>query len=140
MEDSDIVALYWARSPRALEESARRYGAYCVSIAQNITGSPQDAEECVNDAWLRAWESIPPQRPVSLRAYLGKLVRNLALNRRRQNTAEKRGGGEVPAVLEELSERGIEIVPVTGRPLSGLPPEVRSLPGLRYAKLFEFFV
>ncbi len=144
MEDSEIVQLYWARSPQAIEESARRYGAYCASIEQNVTGSPRDAEECVNDAWLRAWSSIPPHRPASLRAYLGKLVRNLALNRRRQNTAEKRGGGEVPAVLEELSDcvsgtdemeteaERAEIAAAIGEFLAALPARQREIFLARY--------
>lgn len=104
MEDSAIVQLYWDRNQRAIEETAAKYGNYCTSIAQNILGNAEDAEECVNDTYMNAWNSIPPHRPDMLSAYLGKLTRNLAFNRYKYNRAEKRGGSEVSAVLGELSE------------------------------------
>lgn len=104
MEDSEIVALYWARNPGAIEATAGKYGGYCKTIAQNITGSAEDAEECVNDAYLRAWNSIPPRRPENLSAYLGKLVRHLSFDRWRSAKAAKRGGGEMEPVLDELAE------------------------------------
>lgn len=104
MKDEEIVALYWARSERALAETAQKYGAYCTAIAHAILASPEDSEECVNDTWLGAWNSLPPHGPTVLSAYLGKITRNLSLNRREKNRAEKRGGGEVPQALEELSE------------------------------------
>ena len=104
MEDKDIVELYFERSERAIDATAEKYGAYCHAIARNLLGSDADAEECVNDTWLSTWNSIPPNRPSVLRTYLGKLVRRLSVNRIRYRTAEKRGGGEIPLILDELSE------------------------------------
>ena len=104
MDDGQIVALYWARDERALTESAAKYGAYCRAIAGRIVRSPEDAEECVNDTWTGAWNSIPPHRPERLSTYLGKLTRRISLNRLRAQSAEKRGGGEVPLALDELNE------------------------------------
>lgn len=104
MNDQDIVALYWSRSERAIAESEQKYGQYCYTVAYNILHSREDAEECVNDTWLRAWESIPPQRPERLSTYLGKLCRNLSLNRYKQLHTEKRGMGQVTAALEELEQ------------------------------------
>lgn len=97
MEDEKIVQLYWDRDERAIPETAAKYGSYCTSIAQNILGSAEDAEECVNDTYISAWNSIPPYRPGNLCTFLGKLTRNLSLNRYRYNTARKRGTGEEPA-------------------------------------------
>ena len=90
MEDERIVALYFARSEDALGESEEKYGAYCRSIAYRILRSDADAEECVNDTWLRAWQSIPPTKPESLRHYLGTLVRNLSINRLERRKAKRR--------------------------------------------------
>ena len=104
MEDADIVALYWERSEEAVAASMEQYGGYCAVIARNILGSGEDAEECVNDLWLRVWNAIPPDRPKKLSAYLGAVVRNLALDRRRQIQAEKAGGGNVSLCLDELAE------------------------------------
>lgn len=104
MEDKEIVELYFERSERAIDATAKQYGAYCHAIARNLLGSDADAEECVNDVWLSAWNSIPPNRPSALRTYLGKLVRRLSVSRIRYRTAEKRGGGEIPLILDELAE------------------------------------
>lgn len=104
MQDTEIIELYWARSERAIPATSERYGSYCTVIAWNILRSREDAEECVNDTWLNAWNAMPPHRPSVLSAFLGKLTRNLAIDRYQRNTAEKRGGGEVPAILDELSE------------------------------------
>lgn len=104
MTDDEIIRAYWQREERAIRGSEERYGRYCFSIAQSILQNRQDAEECVSDTWLRAWQAIPPQRPEVLRLFFAKLVRNLALNRYKANNAAKRGGGEVPLLLEELSE------------------------------------
>ena len=104
MEDQKIIALYWERSENAISETAQKYGSYCHYIAKNILQNEEDAAECVNDAWLRAWNAIPPARPNHLRTFLGKIVRNLALNRWETESAEKRGGGAIPQVLEELHE------------------------------------
>ena len=104
MEDSEIIRLYWQRSEQAIRESEHRYGAYCRAIARNILPSPADAEETVSDTWLRAWNVMPPQRPVRLSAFFGRITRNLAFDRWRRQTAEKRGGGALDGVLEELGE------------------------------------
>ncbi len=104
MKDQEIVALYWARDERAIQESGRIYGSYCRAIAKSILQSESDAEECVNDAYLGAWNSIPPQKPNDLRTYLGKLVRRISLDRRKYSHAQKRGGGQVTLALEELLE------------------------------------
>mgnify|MGYP002868854863 CR=1 FL=1 len=101
--DQAVLALYLARDEHAIEETAKQYGALCRSIALRILGNAQDAEECVNDTLLRAWESIPPE-PEHLPAYLAALTRNLALNRLAERNALRRGGGQVPAALHELSE------------------------------------
>ncbi len=102
MEDGRIVELYWQRDERAIEETARKYGAYCQSIAYAILGQEADAEECVNDTYRGAWESIPPHRPTVLSTFLGKLTRRISIDRFRRLYAHKRGGGEMPLVLEEL--------------------------------------
>lgn len=104
MDDSNIVQLYWDRDERAIPETAAKYGAYCAAIARNILGSAEDAEECVNDTYLRAWNAMPPARPGVLAAFLGKITRNLSINRAARESAAKRGGGAYPAVLEELAE------------------------------------
>ena len=104
MEDRQIVDLYWDRKEKAIEESAARYGPYLYRIAFQILGIREDAEECVNDAWMDAWNAIPPHRPEILSTFLGKIVRRIALDRLRKRRAEKRGGGEAELVLEELEE------------------------------------
>lgn len=103
MEDLEIIELYWRHSERAVAESDTKYGAYCKKIAENILGNPEDAAECVNDTWFRAWNAIPPERPESLKMFLAKIVRNLAVSKARKNAAQKRGGGELDGILEEFS-------------------------------------
>ena len=80
MEDERIVLLYWDRDEAAISESSMKYGAYCTSIAQNILKNPADAEECVNDTWLHAWNAMPPHRPSLLSTFLGKITRNLSFD------------------------------------------------------------
>lgn len=104
MDDRTIVRLYWDRDEQAIPATAEKYGRYCTAIAKNIVGCMEDAEECVNDTYLQAWNSMPPHVPELLSAFLGKITRNLALNRYKHNMADKRGGGVVSAVLDELSE------------------------------------
>ena len=104
MEDSAIVELYWQRSDRAIEESARKYGSYCEYIARSICGNREDAGECVNDTWLAAWNAMPDKRPKRLAAFLGCLTRHLAIDRVRAESSQKRGNGEMPLALDELSE------------------------------------
>ena len=100
MEDAAIVALYWQRDQQAVSASAEKYGPLCHSLSYNILASRQDAEECVNDTWHRAWDTMPPQRPSSLRAYLCRIVRNLSIDRWRARYSQKRGEGMESLVLE----------------------------------------
>ena len=104
MEDAEIIQLYWDRNEQAISITANKYGSYCGRIAQNILGNQEDAEECVNDTYLKAWHAIPPHKPSVLSVFLGKITRNLSLNRYKYSTAEKRKGGELPAVLAELAD------------------------------------
>ncbi len=101
MNDETIIELYFARNENALIETDRSYGKFCRRIAKNILELDEDAEECVNDTYLKAWNSIPPTRPDSLKAFLGRIARNLSLSRYRKNHAGKRG---VPVLLSEIGE------------------------------------
>ena len=143
MEDARIVQLYWERNEQAISATADKYGAYCASIARNILGDPEDVEECVSDTYLRAWNAIPPHRPQILPAFLGRITRNLALNRYRHSRADKRGGGRLPAVLEELSfvtggedaEQALDrrgVVDAVNSFLAGLPARKRTIFLCRY--------
>lgn len=102
MEDHQIVALYWSRSENAIQETAAKYGGYCHSIAFRILEDPEDSEECVNDTYWKAWNAIPPHSPENLSTFLGKITRNLAIDRYHQRSAQKRGGGQAEMVLDEL--------------------------------------
>jgi len=104
MDDIKIIDLYWARDESAIAESTRKYGGYCHSIALRILENLEHSEECVNDTWLRAWNSMPPQRPAVLRMFLGAITRNLCLNRARDLAREKRGGGTAVIALDELQD------------------------------------
>ena len=103
MEDHEIIDLYWAREERALEESDRKYGRLCRSVAYQILNSREVSEECVNDTWLRSWQAMPPHRPGILSAFFSKITRNLSLDRYKAARAEKRGGGQLPLALDELA-------------------------------------
>lgn len=104
MEDTDIIALYWARDERAVSETADKYGRYCHSVAYRILQNNEDSEECVNDTYTGAWNAIPPHRPELFSAFLAKITRRISLNLLRNKTAEKRGTGQYTVTLEELSE------------------------------------
>ena len=104
MEDKDIIRLYLERSEKAISETKLKYGALLSHIAFGILRSREDAEECVSDTYMRAWNSIPPNEPKRLSAFLGRITRNLSLNRYGQMTAQKRGGGSRELALEELEE------------------------------------
>ena len=104
MNDNEILTLYFARAESAVTETAKKYGNYCFSIAKKILNSSQDAEECVNDTYLRAWNAIPPERPTIFQAFLGKITRNLSFNKYKQNRTAKRGGGDIALLLGELEE------------------------------------
>ena len=104
MDDLAILSLYRQRQDRAISETEAKYGKLCFRVADNILADTQDSEECVNDTWLHAWNAIPPEWPLRLSAWLSKVTRNLAISRLWKRTAEKRGGAEIPLVLDELAE------------------------------------
>lgn len=103
MDDREIIALYFRRAESAIDETANKYGKYCFSISNNILRNRQDAEESVNDTYIRTWNSIPPNKPNCLSAYLAKIVRNISLNRIKAQNAQKRGSGEYELAYEELT-------------------------------------
>ena len=103
MEDSQIISLFFKRDEAAIVETEKKYGAFCHKIALNILSISADAEECVNDAFLQAWNSIPPQSPDRLGAWLGKVVRNLAINLWNKNHRQKRYAG-MEKLLNELED------------------------------------
>jgi len=104
MEDQRIIEMYEKRSEVAIAYTAEKYGAYAKRIAFNVLGSTEDSEECVSDAYLKLWNAIPPAVPKCFKAFLGKIVKNLALDRLDLETAKKRGGGEIVLCLDELEE------------------------------------
>lgn len=104
MEDKRIVELYFARSEEAIKETQDKYSAYCKTIAYNILANTEDVQECLNDMLRQAWNSIPPNAPQNLKAYLGKIIRNISLNRLKSANRRKRGAGQAVMVLDELTE------------------------------------
>lgn len=144
MEDKEIVELYWARDDRAISETAEKYGNYLTKIAGNALTDTQDRDECVNDAYLAAWNSMPPHRPQRLGPFLGKLIRRLAIDRYRRLTAAKRGGSEAAACIEELAEvlpadnstegavESRELAVALNGFLEGLPARAREIMTRRY--------
>lgn len=104
MDDSKIVELYFARCEQAVNATQMKYGIYCRSIAERILDQTEDADECVNDTWMQTWNSIPPNYPDNLRLYLGRITRNLALNRIRGQKTAKRGAGQTELILFELQD------------------------------------
>lgn len=103
MKDEEIINLYLNKSENAIYETEKKYGKYCEYIAYNILQDKEDTKECINDAFLNVWNAIPPQKPKILKAFLGKITRNLAINKYEKKKAKKRGG-TIEAVLEELEE------------------------------------
>ncbi|MCI8377401.1 MAG: RNA polymerase sigma factor [Lachnospiraceae bacterium] len=104
MQDDEIVQLLWDRKEEGIAQLQAKYKRYCGAVARRIVVSPEDTEECLNDTWLRAWNSIPPHHPENLAGYLAKIVRNLALNSYKKQHRKKRGGDVVTVALEELSD------------------------------------
>ena len=104
VEDEKILDLYWQRSESAIKETAKKYESYCYTIAHNILQNKQDAEECLNDAFLKVWNAIPPGRPKFFRSFLGKVTRNLSLNKYKEKTVKKRGNGEADLIFSELED------------------------------------
>ncbi len=143
MDDRQLIELYFARDESAIKLTADRYGKYCFAIANNILASREDAEEIVNEAYLRAWNSIPPQRPAVFRLFLARITRNLSLNRYEKRNAKKRGG-EAELALEELAECTVGTVNIEGELMehelkktinafiSGLPERERAIFLRRY--------
>ena len=144
MEDERIVELLWARDEAGLREAEAKHGPACRALGARILGTPEDGEECWSDALLRLWDTVPPERPEHLRAWLLKLTRGIAIDRLRAARAEKRGGGELPLLLEELgdcvpgvdgAESGVlarELGEAVSRFLKTRSPEDRSLFLRRY--------
>lgn len=144
MDDNQIVELYWQRDETAIEETAQKFGSYCHSIAYNILGNHEDAEECTNNTYLNAWNAIPPTRPGRLSTFLGKITRNLSFDVFKQYHAKKRGGGQVELALNELEEcipspdpttqaiDELELTESLNRFLRGLPASKRKIFLLRY--------
>ena len=104
MDDRQIIELYHKRDEKAIFETSSKYGKYCFSIANNILCDRQDSEECVNDTWLKTWNSIPPQLPSNFKLYLGRIVRNISFNKYKEKNAAKRGGHDLTLALEEIDE------------------------------------
>lgn len=104
MDDMKIVDLYWQRNETAISATQEKYGAYLLRIAFNIVAQLSDSEECVNDTYFGAWNSIPPQKPTVLQTYLGKIARRIAIDRYRKNTSIKRGNRETELAIDEFTE------------------------------------
>jgi RNA polymerase sigma factor (sigma-70 family) len=104
LDDNEIVNLFFSRSESAINETSRKFDKYCSKIAMNILDNHEDADECVNDAYLNLWNRIPPERPVMFSAFLGRIVRNLSINKYKANKTKKRGGNEIFLLLSELEE------------------------------------
>jgi len=145
VDDKKIIELYELRSNKAIEETGKKYGKYCYTIAYNILFNASDSEETVNDTYLGAWNCIPPQYPVVLSSFLGKITRRLSIDKLRKRNSVKRGGGELPAVISELSEclsdekhntenvvEGNLLTEVINKFLSSLKKEERKVFLLRY--------
>lgn len=144
MNDEDIIRLYFDRDEAAITETSAKYGKYCYSIANNILHNHEDSEECVSDTYQKTWESIPPQKPNIFSAFLGRITRNLSINRYKLNTASKRGGNDFEIILDEISDvvSGIdtpedvvmekELVTAINSFLSSLPYDKRLMLVRRY--------
>ena len=144
MDDREIIELYWVRSESAIVQTAEKYGRYSHRIAYAILRNFEDSEECVNDTYIKVWNSIPPQRPSNLAAYIARITRNLSLDKYRASTAEKRGAGHTETVLSELQyciagfddgrefEDQLALVDVLNRFLGSLSPQSRKVFMRRY--------
>lgn len=147
MEDRNIIDLFFLRDRNAIYELSEKYGKRLLHIASNILGDGRDAEECVNDTYLKAWNSIPPNDPENLPCYCAKIVRNLAINVFRSGSALKRGGGSVDEAYDELAEclpdsRQIEdtldekeLAKIINGFLGGLPKKTRVIFVRKYWRL-----
>lgn len=100
MEDNQIIELYWNRNENAISETDKKYGKYCNYIAYNILQNAEDSNECVNDTYLRTWNTIPPQRPTVFKLFIAKITRNLAIDKYRKNKHKS----IMEEVLDELKD------------------------------------
>ena len=142
MTDEKIIALFWQRSETAIAETSKLYGRYFHSVAFGILRNEEDAKETVNDTYLKAWNSIPPQWPHHLKAFLGRITRQLSINRLEHNSAKKRAGSQYQLALDELSEcivqsqedfaDTIALRDSLNQFLHSLPPEARRIFIRRY--------
>lgn len=104
MEDEKILDLYWERNETAITETDHKYGSYCYSISYRILSNHLDSEECVNDTWLKAWNTVPPNRPQHLKLFLAKIVRNLSFDRYKAKNVQKRKTEGFHVILDELED------------------------------------
>jgi len=104
MDDKRIVSLFWERTQQAVTETEKKYGRFCHYIAYQILRDDEDAREIVNDTLMKAWNTIPPNRPDELKSYVAMIANRLSINRYEEKHALKRGGGQLPLVLDELEE------------------------------------
>lgn len=143
MDDTEIIGLYFQRSEAAIKESRTKYESYCRTISMNILHNMEDTEECLSDIWMKAWENIPPEKPVCLSAFLGRIARNTALSLWRKLNSQKRKGSETDVCLEELAEcipeekcgsftEDLELKDALNRFLQGLDDKPRKIFMKRY--------
>ncbi len=140
MDDRSIVKLYMDRSEDAVKATSEKYGRYLTAIANRILRSPEDAEECVSDSYLKIWNAIPPADPPVFRAFIARITRNTALDRYDAVTAEKRGAGEPELCYDELAEclssegdyGSVEFAEILNSFLGGLSEENRRMFIRRY--------
>ena len=148
MNDERIVDLYWERSEEAIAQTKKKYEKYCRKVSYGILQNHEDADECVNETYLRAWNSIPPARPAKLSTFLGKITRNLSLNLCEKKNTQKRGSGQAEIAWEELescfsdgfdphdtvvqSQESEQIVQILNDFLGGLKKEHRMIFVSRY--------
>lgn len=104
MEDEEIIELYFSRSEKAIEETSRKYHSFCYSVANRVLRSNEETEECINDVYLKLWNTIPPQRPQCLMAYIGRIVKNISISKWRSNNSLKHNSGKGLIQLSELAE------------------------------------
>lgn len=104
LDDKEIIALYQLRDENAIRQTEKKYSNYLTTIALNILGNREDSDECVNDTYFKTWNTIPPNIPAALKYYLGKITRELSIDRLRKKTSRKRGGTEYELSLDELAE------------------------------------
>lgn len=104
MQDKEIVDLYWARNESAITETGKKYGNYLTKIAYNILSDMEDSKETVNDTYMKAWDTIPPNRPVTLSLFLARIARFIAIDRLRMKTSQKRNGSQYTCTLSELND------------------------------------